>query len=1032
MERKIGRKIEYKGELFSGNTQKIFMDRDDARKIFWEVYDALSEGIAEGDALSFVINYYGFGGIGKSELCNYLNDILLSNLHPNTQEELNSKSFVFSFEEIKNNCDIVEVLSCLANKFEKECGYDLIYFKYALYAYYRKKGLAVDSPEINSLGKNSAFNMVLDALEFVPVVGEIGSAIIKNAEVLISDVKALMLEHKKEIIALDMDSENAIKEKLSSFFVTDIYRFLVKEKGPVVVFLDTYEHLQNYIHKNSSKMSEEFLWADTQTKGLIRKMPNVLWIIAGQQKLTWAEDSYRKYKDEYWMGEDTIAYEMLTEIDKDNITAWFTKLKIDEPELVYFIYQKTKGVPIHVSACIDRYFSIKNKERQPSKSDFDMDYKELAARFIGGLSDNARDLIEILACLEKWTYKDIEELNKTYGISYSLYEYLRQFSFVRVDGDMHYMHESVREMVRRDSLILNKETVIKYLKKKAGDGTLTSAERKDCIFRKIELQLLIIESETDKSKKCRLVEAFFEENIDFIRENIYDDYYFKTVLERMRESITEDCIPYLYEYILIAYQSYRFGYEGNYKLSENYINLIDLANFNYDMYMKGKYFVEAQALLCCAVALCRGTKTAYLEAIDSTKNIKDNYAKILMLVGYAHVLERSECYEETLEYCENAMEILAGMQADTLRAGFECEIILVQAKAKFELFKEDEALLLLASAETLIEKYKDAQDENALVWFAQIYSLIADLSYEESKRLEYAKKSLEISNKVYQLNSSVSNTNNVADSYKTVADLLPQGDEKVINYYDAAIAIFKKLYEEAKKERYLKKWIFSLLEAFEKTQDESYLLDCKKVIKAEYKPLILSYLELKILDEAKQLLEDYEEIINKAYGFEKYEDRENESLEEVVWRNSKLAGVEYFLGNRKSAYFYLGLETQSRKRLARHGKIENIRAYVDSCARWVLLRKTYGECDAGFHMSRLVSRKLCEGTDLLIEQAETIKEGCYVEEFYELAENYLDLLIELYEIFDFCGDIDKAQSMYEQSEKLRKVLGDLKQNYFFN
>ncbi len=1032
MERKIGRKIEYKGEILSGNTQKIFIDRDDARNTFWEVYDALTEGIAAGDALSFVINYYGFGGIGKSELCNYLNEILLSNLHPNMQEELNSKSFVFSFEEIKNNCDIVEVLSCLANKFEKECGYDLIYFKYALYAYYRKKGLAVDSPEINSLGKNSAFNMVLDALEFVPVVGEIGSAIIKNAEVLISDVKTLMLEHKKEILALDMDSENAIKDKLTSFFVTDIYRFLVKEKRPVVVFLDTYEHLQNYIHKNSSKMSEEFLWADTQTKGLIRKMPNVLWIIAGQQKLTWAEDSYRKYKDDYWMGSDTIAYEMLTEIDQKNITAWFEKVKIDEPELVHFIYQKTKGVPIHVSGCIERYFAIKNKEMQPTKSDFDMDYKELSARFIGGLSDNARDLIEILACLEKWTYKDIEELNENFGISYSLYEYLKQFSFFQFDGDMHYLHEAVREMVRRDSLTLNKETVIKYLKKKAEDGTLTSAEKKDCTFRKIELQLLIIQSETDRSSKCRLVEMFFEENIGFIRENIYDDYYFKTVLERMRESIPEDCVPYLYEYILIAYQAYRFGYEGNYKLAESYINLIDLANFDYDMYMKGKYFVEAKALLCCAVALCRGAQTAYLEAIENSSHLEDSYAQILMLVGYACVLERNECYEEALEYCEKAMEILAGMQADVLRAGFECEIILVQAKAKMGLFQDVEALILLTGAENVIEKYKDVQDENALTWFAQIYSLIADLSFEESKRLVYAKKSLDISYKVCQLNSTATNKNNVADSYKTVADLLPQGEEEAIRYYDAAITLFKELYKKEKGERYLKRWIFTLLEAFEKTQDESYLSDCKDAIKVEYKPLILSYLELKILDEAKQLLKDYEEIINKAYGFEQYEDRENELLEELVWRNSKLASVEYFLGNRNSAYFYLGAETQSRKRLARHGKIENIRAYVDSCARWVLLRKTYGECDAGFHMSRLVRRQLCEGTELLIEQAEIIKEGCYIEEFYELTENYLELLIELFEVFDSCGDIDKAQSLFEQAEKLRKILRDLKENYFFN
>ena len=97
------------------NPEMIFTDRDNPRRVFWNAYDAL------GKDEFYVINYYGFGGIGKSRLCSFLNDCLLSGIHPDTQKPLCSKSLILNFEDLKNDCEKVNVLENLANKFENEC-----------------------------------------------------------------------------------------------------------------------------------------------------------------------------------------------------------------------------------------------------------------------------------------------------------------------------------------------------------------------------------------------------------------------------------------------------------------------------------------------------------------------------------------------------------------------------------------------------------------------------------------------------------------------------------------------------------------------------------------------------------------------------------------------------------------------------------------------------------------------------------------------------------------------------------------------
>lgn len=925
----MGKAVRYRESEINYIPEKTFKDRDEERRLFWNTYDAMQPEEA------YVINYYGFGGIGKSALCNFLYEKYDSQY----KKEIKSKSFVLNFETIKNNCDKVEILKHLANRFESKCGYNLTYFNYALYVYYRALGKTNDAPEMRALKDNPVFDSVLDVISFVPVVGEIGSALIKNVDTLVAGVKELMISHKDEIINLDKLSAEDIADRLINFFVDSIYDALLKEKRPIVIFLDTYEQFQNYIHRiDSAKISEEFLWAQN---GLIRQLPNVLWIVAGFKKLSWAEDSDRKYDDPYWCNIENISYKEISEIDEKYVKEMFHDLNIYDTELIDFIVRKTKGVPEHIRMCIDRYFNLKNKGRVPTIEDFEVDYKTLASRYIGGLGDDDKDLIEILACLEKWNAEDITRLGK----SHNRFENLAKLSFIRKDEDMYFMQESVRKIVSREANTQNRKISIKYLNDRIEDESIVEVVRKDYYLVKIKLQLLEICLEKNEEESLKKIASFFEENIKFICKSVYDDFLFEIIKQYIGEYISEELIPAPYNSMLKVYQLYRYNLIGDFEQAKDYILATDIEKYKDEMEN------ETKAILYIALAECMADTEKwndyYLEALDLCLNLDNDYARIELITGYAESLYCHSNNEDAYEYTVVGLKELERMREDSLWVGYKCELLAQQAKIHLEQKNMDEALLKYAIAENLINEYQDNLSEKAMLVAGDIFVRLGQILIDENVASQYVEKAVSYTEKLFKKQQNRRNRYNVANAYRVIAESSLMEKEKQAEYYDKAIKIFEELYSIQKSQSYLDGWFLTAKRSFENgIEEEKNIEMCKTLSQREdiynvnalfvfdfCKSLVIYHMnkaEYEELEYAMMILTDLDYKVDYLYVND-----EKKYLIEKMWIYEKIGDISNIYGDHEGAYEkWYEVNKISSVLFANSRELRFLNTYKNSC-RWL-------------------------------------------------------------------------------------------------
>lgn len=997
-----------------------FKGRKTLEDSFKDVYAKLDKG------QWFVINYYGVRGIGKTRLCMELRKNLFNNFQTDDKKKkkTKSKSIILNFAGGENEkWDKVRILESLANKFETECDYELINFRYALYRYYCEKGLDKDAPEIKCLEKKPFLCALLNLAGNVPGAGEVINASANIVDTIAIEKKRKKVENNEKVLNWEFLGENEIVARLEEIFCEDITQYLNKEKKPVVIFLDAYENIQRCSEvmreadgKGTREELEKLLWGK---RGLIRQMPNVLWVIAGVEKLTWGE------KDIFWKENEgegkSIIYKPIMKMKADDVKKIINDAEINDTEVMNVIVQRSEGIPAHVVEAIRTYRRLLDDSRQPTKADFDKEYQELVSDFVEELKSEDSERVQTLACLETWRE---EEISILFGKMFDIQDEPQLSSCIIENDGKYKLQDSVQKIAYEKSSQQIKEKCIKYLKDRESDKTVTQIEREHSILRKMELQLMIIAT-LDESEKYWKVKLFFDENIEYVRKWIYDDFFFKTILEKMRDSIPEQTVPDIYAYTLVVYQAYRCEYEGNYKLAKQYLNLIELANFECE---PGG---ETEALRLYVEAVSTGSGQAYSDVIRWLNYCKDDVTKINILFGYARHLRAEEKDEEAFEYCEKAMTILAGMKMDSIRAGFECGILLTEAKIKTENYDSQMALQLLTQAEAIIENFDETVDQNALVWFSQVYSWHSDLSELESEKLWYAKRALDINKRAYKLNQNVLTKSNVADGYKTVACLMPLYDERMLTYFNKAIEMYEELYREEKQScssiecfwiynvdvNTLTEWILTAQSAFEKTADENYLIVCKKAIEEEYKPLIMSYLNERVLEKAKSLLEDYWEIANLVYGRPTID---QECREEWAWQAKMLGRVHYFLGNRKEVYSCWSSENMYRKILARSGEPEYLRIYADSCIRFVLLCE-YGCRDFEFVLKKAF-RYLLEGAEVLNLAMENIKTGKYSYICYEIAKDYHEALKMLFEIYNRRGEDEKCQILVEYMENFNSIM----------
>jgi hypothetical protein len=904
------------------NPDMIFTDRDNPRKIFWDAYDSLSS-----DEF-YVINYHGFGGIGKSWLCKYLYETLKSNVHPNKGTAIDSKTLLLNFDDLKNNCDKINVIENLANKFESECNYSFPLFKYGLYVYYRSQGYSNDSPEVKRIQDNVIGGTIFDVLQLVPVVGEIGSVLLKGVDSLSAAIKKQVLTNSEYIKELDNLSSEDIAEKLVRVFAKELMSQTQNEKFPVVIFIDTYEQLQNYVYQiSSAKVSEEWLWART---GLIRRVPNVLWVLAGQRKVTWGEE------DNFWKSEENIIFEQIAEIkDKALLKKMLSDIGISEPEIIDVIIEKTNGVPVHLALCKDTYFNLKKDGKQPVVSDFDMGYAQLAKRFIGGLNSELKDVVNILACLEKWTMDDIQK----FKISADVYEYILRLSFISNNDGIYYMHHSVQDIVYKECSLLIVNKCYHFFLQCIDDKALTVDEIKDYIGKKIKLEIRIIESEENIDRRDNLVKKFEQDNLQYIRKYVHDYNFFKRIRDCIDESGMKELTDDSFQKKLDIYMFYHHVLNGDFSVARSYVEEENLlrGHTRLDKDTKGFLYL-AMSYYESNMGNNSVAKNYLLECMEIWKDREVTHELLDVLSRLGRVCEFLKQYAEVEYYSNLGIEKIQELKIDTKAANTYCSFYVNKCRVERHRGNYTAALEDLAEAEKILEPFADFDNDMILYNYSIIgeqYVFIYKAVQRKDLAREYAVKFTEYAIKGYQLLPSDRNYRALALAYNGIAKVSTKDSEK-IEYFDKAIEMEKNIYQNQPTSQNINEYFQVVRQAMNyvsKNDAEKYLKECFEILESKdgdkiswdskyflYRNEIKYYcnigkddIALEKLAALDKVLENQKDKISeeKYYGY-------------LTWRFQRYARIYEKKGDAYKAIYYYEKQNAVEYRL-----YKNFEAYAD-------------------------------------------------------------------------------------------------------
>ena len=404
---------------------KIFTDREEPRESFWKNYRQYKE-LMQGEGEVKVLAYYGIGGIGKSTLLNKLQEEM--------RERIKEPKYIYFDFNIAQ--DARTVLDYLKTKLALEYGYSFPLYELGVYAYAQKIGEDMASPEIKGfIDKSPLLNFAVTAVGAIPVAGVV-SHVINAADKGLVYLRTRINEHTNEI----KDIENKTPEKLYDYlpylFAQDLDNALQDNTEPMVIFLDTYERLVNEMSSVGEPLDND-LWL-RDGNGLIQNISNVLWVIAGREKLKWERF------DVEWS--DALEQHILGNLSHTDADSFLQFAGIGDEKLREGIFNLTKGTPVYLDLCVDRYASLVEQGRVPEIGDFGKNVYTLIERFARYMDDSRKDIVYMLSCMKIWNDIMVTDLGAQIipGFNLTTYEKVKDFSFVTKSDKYNYnIHQTV-------------------------------------------------------------------------------------------------------------------------------------------------------------------------------------------------------------------------------------------------------------------------------------------------------------------------------------------------------------------------------------------------------------------------------------------------------------------------------------------------------------------------------------------------------------------------------------------------------------
>ena len=423
---------------------RIFTDREEPRKSFWKKYKEFKNVMHDGDIK--VLAYYGIGGIGKSSLLNKL----ISEMDDAASSGTISKSLhvYFDFNVKQERCAVFE---SIRNKLVNDYNFDFPLFDLGCYAYAKKIGDNTNKPVIKAFAERSKIlDLTLDIVKELPIVG-FAARMIRLADKGLAIYKNTIHENQDIFCKIENKSAEDLYEYIPYLFAKDLAFNMKDETEPLVIFLDTYEQLVNEMAPIGEPLNKD-LWLRDEKNGLIVNTPNVLWVIAGREKLKW-----QQFTD--WG--DSLEQHILGSLSKQDASSFLKNAGITDDNLIDGIYNLTQGTPVYLDLCVDRFTSLVANGDSPKINDFGQNIYTLIERFARYMDDSKKDIVYILSCLKNWTDEMILEIGPKILSNFSATTYgkVKGFSFViQSDKTSYNLHQTVGETLYKNcpEIILQK------------------------------------------------------------------------------------------------------------------------------------------------------------------------------------------------------------------------------------------------------------------------------------------------------------------------------------------------------------------------------------------------------------------------------------------------------------------------------------------------------------------------------------------------------------------------------------------------
>lgn len=372
---------------------RIFTDREEHASAFREAvttYNPRSE-------IPILLNYFGFGGIGKTALLRKLTEELV---------HLNSNA-IYTHINFENTDHHRPSNALLQMKKDLHQRYKIQFRSFELaYSVFWKKlnpGFIPNAKEsvLPFLDEGSLLEKVISELDVVPYFS-IVPPLLKKIEEAFTSHPSWSNESKEILKSLEEKSILETEDLLLFYFKEDLSRHINTKNmsHPFVIFFDSYELLCHSSQKNRSRFSIDWV------QHLIGALPNILWVIGSRDQISWPGVSC------------SLKTHHLKELPNDDRLRFLQSCGIDCEDLLHHIARSSYGVPYYLDLMVDMY-------QKSSQSNFTIDDSnstlEVSQKYLYCLDLHERETLKVLAIPNYWSldiyFKLMKEFNTGFPIT---------------------------------------------------------------------------------------------------------------------------------------------------------------------------------------------------------------------------------------------------------------------------------------------------------------------------------------------------------------------------------------------------------------------------------------------------------------------------------------------------------------------------------------------------------------------------------------------------------------------------------------